>query len=245
MVGGGQAGGGAARLFFNVATAFRIDLVQPPWGGPDSAGVGFPYRGFDHVWATWGLAAKLSESLSFGISLERSYSQNAYVDGLFGISAAVSWRPYTAFGFAAVARDFNRPSPAVLLPLSSPGSDSAPVLDGRYALAMAFRPTGRRDVDIGLEAEYWPGVGGIQGVTGGGEWIPRGTLGVDVPGFGRAFASVAVSHLPNDRQRGVLGTAGLELHFEGLSVGGGALFGSGISPPGSSSTVAEYATVAV
>jgi protease-4 len=245
FVGCGHAWEVATPLFFNLSTALRIDLVQPPWGGPGSVGVGYPYRGSDYVWATWGLAAKLSDGLSFGVSLERAYSQNAAVDGLFGISAALSWRPYTNFGFAAVARDFNRPSSTVLPAVSHPTIDSAPVLDGRYALAMAFRPTGRRDLDIGLEAEYWQGVGAVQGVTAGGEWIPRGTVGLDVPGFGRAFASVAVSHLPNERQRGVLGTAGLELHFQGLAVGGGALFGSGISGPGSSSAVAEYGTVSV
>src|SRR5260221_5946817 len=41
MVGCGHASEMATPLFFNLATAFRIDLVQPPWGGPDSAGVGF------------------------------------------------------------------------------------------------------------------------------------------------------------------------------------------------------------
>jgi len=71
-VGCGHAWEVATPLFFNVSTALRIDLVQPPWGGPESAGVGFPYRGFDYVWATWVLAAKVSESLSFGLSLERS-----------------------------------------------------------------------------------------------------------------------------------------------------------------------------
>ena len=45
---------------------------------------------------------------------------------------------------------------------------------------------------------------------------------------GRAYASVEAAHLLNDTERGVLGTAGLELHFGGLGAGGGALFGNGL-----------------
>jgi protease IV len=240
-VGCGHAWEVATPLFFDLATAFRVDLVQPPWGAADSQGVGFPYRGNDYVWITWGLATKLGEYASFGVSLERSYSSNPYVDGLFGISAALSARPNTHFGFAAVARDFNRPSPIPLPPLSHPELSSVPVLDARYALAMSFRPTGRRNVELGFEAQYWQGWQSPQGL-GNAPWVPRITLGVDVPWVGRAFGSIEVTNLANDTQRGVLGTAGLELHFGGLSAGGGALFGDGL---GSAGTVAGYATASI
>ncbi len=226
-VGCGHAWEAGAPLFFGLSTALRVDLVQPPWGSAANEGVGAPYRGSDYFWVTWGLAAKLGDRAAFGVSLERSYSQNDPVDGLFGISAAVSWRPNTHFGFAAVARDFNRPSPTPLL------AGGLPVLDGRYTLAMAFRPTGRRNFDVGIEVQYWQGLD---------QWTPRGTLGIDVPGFGRAFASVEAAQLPDDQKRGVLGTAGLELHFEGLSAGGGALFGNGL---GNRASAAEYATASI
>jgi protease-4 len=229
-VGCGHAWEVATPLFFGLSTALRIDLVQPPWGGPPDVGVGFPYRGYDFVWLTWGLAARLGEHASFGLSLERAYSQNAYVDGLFGVSAALSWRPNTHFGFSTVARDFNRPS-SQLIPTRF--QDSFPVLDGRYAFAMAFRPTGRRYLDIGLELQYW---------QGSDQWTPRATLGIDVPALGRLLGSVEVAHLPNDAQRGVLGMGGLELHFAGLSAGGGALFGSGL---GSNGSAAEFVTASV
>src|SRR5262249_11460788 len=130
------------------------------------------------------------------------------------------------------ARDFNRPSTA-LIPAIGRQADPLPVLDGRYALAMAFRPTGRRNVDIGLEMQYW---------QGSDQWTPRGTAGGDIPRLRRAFGSVEVAHLPNDQRRGVVGTAGLELHFGGASVGGGAIVGDGL---GSSGTVAEYGTISV
>ncbi len=226
-VGCGHAWEAGAPLPFGLATAVRVDLVEPPWGGAGGVGVGSPYRGNDYFWLTWGIATKLGDRASFGASLERSYSQNNAVDGLFGISAALSWRPNTHFGFAAVARDFNRPSP------TPPSSGALPVLDGRYVLAMAFRPTGRRNLDVGLEVQYW---------QGSDQWTPRGTLGVDVPGFGRAFASVEAAHLPDDSRRGIVGSAGLELHFGGLSAGGGALFGNGL---GNADTVAEYATASI
>jgi protease-4 len=229
-VGCGHAWDLATPLFFGLSTGLRLDLLQPPWGGPDDVGVGFPYRGFDYVWLTWGLAAQLGERAAFGLSLERAYSQNAYVDGLFGVSAALSWRPNTHFGFSAVARDFNRPS-AQLIPTRF--QDSFPVLDGRYAFAMAFRPTGRRHLDVGLELQYWQGAD---------QWTPRGTLGIDVPAIGRLLGSIEVAHLPNDTRRGVVGTGGLELHFGGLSAGGGALFGNGL---GSKGAAAEFATASI
>jgi protease-4 len=249
MTGCGHAWELATPLFFGLSTALRVDFVQPPWGGPSTTGVGFPYRGFDYVWATWALSSQLGEHASFGLSLARAYSQNSYVDGLFGMSAALSWRPNTHFGFAAVARDFNRPSATLVrnangMPCGPLETECYPVLDGRYTLAMAFRPTGRRDVEIGAELEYWQASSHheLAAPSGNDQWTDRGTIAFDIPHVGRAFGSVEVAHLPSDTRRGVVGTAGLELHWGGLSVGGGALFGSGL---GSSSTVAEYGTVSV
>src|SRR5271165_2199768 len=54
-VGCGHAWGVGTPLPFGLSTALRVDLVQPPWGA-EGAGVGFPYRGNDYVWVTWGLA---------------------------------------------------------------------------------------------------------------------------------------------------------------------------------------------
>jgi len=220
----GHAFNAATPLPFGFATALRLDLVEP------ASGVGSPFNGGNYEWLTWGIAAKLGGTVAFGLSLERSYSRNAYVNGLAGTSAALSWRPNSHFGFAVVARDFNRPSPAIF------PSDSLPVLDGRYAVAVAFRPTGRRDIELGLEAQYWQADGGND------HWTFRPTLGLDIPSVGRAFGSVEVSHLANDSERGVVGTAGLEFHFLNLGAGGGALFGNGL---GSQGTAAGYGTLAI
>jgi protease-4 len=228
-VGCGHAWSVGTPLPFGLSTALRVDLVQPPWGASESEGVGFPYRGNDYFWVTWGLATKLGEHAAFGASLEHSYSENAFVGGLFGISASLSVRPDPHFGFTAVARDFNRPS-ATLQPAAS--GSSQPVLDGRYAMAIAFRPTGRRSIDFGLEMQYW---------QGSDQWTPRITLGIDLPTVGRLYGSAEAAHLWSDHQ-GVVGTAGLELHFQGLSAGGGALFGDGL---GSQGSAAEYVTAAI
>src|SRR4029077_10518717 len=80
----------------------------------------------------------------------------------------------------------------------------------------------------------------VQYYQGSNLWAPRGTLGFDVPAVGRAFASVELANLLNASQRGVLGTAGLEIHFGGLGVGGGALFGDGLG-----NSAAEYVTASI
>lgn len=229
-VGCGQAWQIAAPLPFHIGTALRFDLVQPPWGGPANVGVGYPYRGFDFAWLTFGLSVPIGERAALGMSLERAYSADTAIDGLFGVSAALSWRPDPHLALAAVARDFNRPSTTIIRP---PYEDNVPILDARYALGLAFRPTGRRNIDIGLELQYWQGVN---------QYTPRGTLGVDVPGVGRIFAGVDVARPFDGSNRAVVGNAGIELHYGGLSAGGGAMFGSGL---GSANTAVEYGTVAI
>jgi protease-4 len=237
-VGCGHAWEAATPLPFGLATGLRLDLVQPPWGASASDGVPFPYRGSDFVWLTWAAAMRFGERASLGFSLQRAYSQNPYVDGLFGITAGLSWRPNTHFGFAAVAHDFNRPAPALFPAIAGTNATTAaPVLDGRYTVAMAFRPTGRRDLDVGLELDY------RQGNEGSDVWTERATLGVDVPFFGRAIAGVEAVNLANDTRRGVVGTLGLEAHFQGVTAGGGALFGDGLG--GGDGSVAGYGTISV
>jgi protease-4 len=240
-VGCGHAWEVATPLPFGLATGLRIDLVQPPWGASEADGVPLPYRGFDYVWLTWALALRLGERAALGVSIERSYSSSLYLDALFGISAGFSWRPNSHFGFAAIAHDFNRPAPDIFQAV--PGTNAvrpAPILDGRYTLAMAFRPTGKRDVDVGLALDYRQGTS--QGSVDTSVWTERATLGVDVPMVGRAIAGVEVVNLANDSRRGVVGTLGLEAHFRGLSAGGGALFGSGLGGEGQ---VAGYATASI
>jgi protease-4 len=225
----------ASPLLFGFSTGLRVDYVIPP--SPS----GFPFNGADYAWITWGLAYRLSDSFSVGTSLQRSYSANAFTDGMFGISAAVSFRPDPHFGLALVAHDFNGPRESPL------GPGGSAILDRSFVLSAAFRPTGRRGLELGLDVACLDDVTpGDHCANGGGTYEPRATLGVDIPGVGRARGDVQVVHLGNDAQRGVVATAGLELAlgglFRGLSAGGGALFGGGL---GGSTNVGEYLTASI
>ena len=216
----------ATPLPWNFATGLRFDYVQPSWGGFNE-GVDFPYRGNEYSWLTWGLGLALSERVAFGMSVQRSYSQSAYLNDLVGLTAGVTWRPSSVIAFAAVAHDFNGPAIQALPP------DGLPILDRSYVLAMALRPTGHRAFEIGAELKY---------LEGSQQWLPKVTSAIDVPGVGRLRGDVEMAHLPNDTRRGVLGTAGLEIDFDHVSAGGGALFGNGL---GTTTSVGEYATLAL
>ena len=208
-------------VIWDISTGLRVDYITSPGG---SQGAGFPFKGADYTWLTWGVGYKYSERLQFGASIQWSYSENPYTSGLFGITAGISYRPSTRFGFAAVANDFNGPSTQKLPP------NGNPVLDQQYALGMAFRPWGTRAAELDIEGKYYQGLDQLR---------PRAVLGIDVPGVGRIRGDVEVNEIGNDARRGVLATAGAEIYFSSFSAGGGALFGSAL---GRESSVGEYAT---
>jgi protease-4 len=214
----------ASPLLWRLASGLRVDYISPP-GGPQ--GAGFPYNGIDYTWLTWGLAFRISDRLAVGTSIQWSYSSNSYTNDLFGISAGISFRPNTHFGFSLVAHDFNGPSMQPLPP------NNQPVLDREYVGAMAFRPLGTRTVELDVEGKYFDGTD---------QWRPRAALGIDVLGIGRLRGDVEVANLGNDSTRGVQATAGAEIYFNGISAGGGAIFGSAL---GRESSVGEYATASI
>jgi protease-4 len=214
----------ATTLPWKLATGLRVDYVTPPGG---SQGAGFPFNGVDYTWITWGLGYRLSDRVSAGASIQWSYSSNPYTNHLFGISAGLSYRPNTHFGFAAVAHDFNGASVQPLPPAGSP------VLDREYVLAMAFRPTGTRAIEIDAEGKYFDGVDDVH---------PRLAAGLDVPGVGRLRGDIEMSNIGNDSRRGIQATAGAEIYFSSFSAGGGALFGSAL---GRDNAIGEYATASV
>jgi protease-4 len=218
-VGCGYAGELATPLLWGIASGLRLDYVLPP------ARAGAPFDGRDYVWLTWGLAYRASDRVQLGATLQRSYSPNPYTDDLFGVSAGVSYRPNTHFGLAFVAHDFNGPT----ADKTAPGSE---VLRRSFVPAAVFRPTGTRAFELGLEARYFDP----------DHVRPRANLGIDIPGVGRIRGDVEVQDLENDARRGVIATAGAELYFDRFSVGGGALFGSGLD---SASSVGEYVTASV
>ncbi len=223
-VGCGHAFTASTLLPFGLATGLRVDYVTTP-GGPD--GPGFPYNGYDYTWITWGLGYRFGERFALGATIQRSYSTDAYLDGLFGVTAGVSYRPYTRFAFAGVVRDFNGPAPRLLPPRGQP------VLDRSYAFGMAFRPTATRAFELGVEAKY---------LEATDQLVPRVTAAIEIPGVGRARGDVEVANLGNDQRRGVVASAGLEISYQNVTVGGGALFGSGL---GTAQSTGQYGTVSI
>ncbi len=215
---------GAPLPFFDLATGLRLDFVQPP-GGPN--GAGFPYDGVDYVWLTWGLAHRTSERTQIGVTAQTSYSTNLYTDRLFGLSAGFSYRPMTRLGFSLVGHDLNGPSVQRLPPFGRP------VLARSWTGGLSFRPLQTRALDVGAELRYFEVLDA---------WRPRLTLGVDVPGVGRARGDLEVQNLGNDATRGVVATAGVEIAFGGFSAGGGAMFGNGLGSPQS---VGAYANLGI
>ncbi len=214
----------ATPLLWGLSTGVRVDYVTPPGG---SQGAGFPFAGQDYTWLTWGLAYRLSSRLQFGMSLQSSYSTNPYTSGLFGITAGLTYRPSTRFGFAAVANDFNGPSTTPLV------STGLPVLDRQFVIGAAFRPWGTRAVELGVEGKYYDVLD---------QFRPRALLGIDVPGVGRIRGDVEAANIESDAHRGVQATAGAEFYLGAASLGGGALFGSAL---GKGSSVGEYVTASI
>ena len=218
----GHGIGAATPLLFGLATGLRVDYVQPP------SSAGFPFNGTDYTWLTWALGYKLGRAVSFGASVQRSYSPNLYTDGLWGLSAGLTVRPYPQLALAVVAHDFNGPA-SIALP-----STGMPVLDQSYVMSAALRPTGRRELELAMDVRY---------LQGSDQWIPRASLAFDVPYVGRARGDVEMSHMTNDDRRGVVATAGLEIGLGGhASLGGGLAFGNGL---GKASSMGAYGTAAV
>ncbi len=211
----------ATPLFAGFGAGLRADYIMPPQGA------GQIYAGRDYGWLTWGVGYRVSERLQLGGSLQWSYGASVFTGDLFGVTAGASYRPSTRFGFALVAHDFNGPSSdRVLL-------TGYPVLDRSYVGAAVFRPTGKRDIELGVEARYLEVTETLR---------PRATLGVDIPGVGRLRGDVEVQDLTSEARRSVLATAGAELYWDRVSVGGGALFGSGLGDPES---IGQYATASI
>ncbi|MDB5214870.1 MAG: Protease [Myxococcaceae bacterium] len=214
----------ATPVIWGLSTGLRVDYVTPPGG---AQGAGFPFNGIDYTWLTWGVGYHVSPQLQIGASMQWSYSANPYTSGLFGITAGVSYRPNTHFGFALVAQDFNGPSVQPLPP------NGFPVLDRTYVGGIAFRPLGTRAIELDVEGKYFDVLDQLR---------PRAVLGIDVPGVGRIRGDVEAANIGNDTTRGIQATAGAEIYFNAFSAGAGAIFGSAL---GRDTSVGEYATASI
>jgi len=203
----GHSVGFATPLLFGLGTGLRADFAMPP------ETIGIPYnRGYS--WLTWAVGWHLSHRFSIGASVQWSYSPNPLLDDMTSTSVGATYRPTSRFAFALVAHDLNGPRSLRV------GPGGVPLMDRNFVGSMAFRPLGTRALEIGLEGKYYDGPEQLR---------PRATIGVDIPGVGRARGDVEIANLPNDRaDRSYVATVGLELGLGYLSAGGGVLFGNGL-----------------
>lgn len=176
----------AVPLGSSVATGLRLDFVEPPSGSVPRAGLSDPsYR-----WWTWGAAARLSDTISLGGSIQGSTGEEAYGNGLLSYTLASTLRPWDFLGLSVVAQDLGETS-------NRYGSR-----DSSLTLAFAVRPNGSRAMEFGLESKSF---------SSSNDWIPRATLGVDVPHVGRVRGEFQIAQ-PFDEER--VWSASLGLAFK-------------------------------
>lgn len=208
----GHAFSFALPLPFSVSTGLRLDLVDPP---SELAAWSVPFRA-NYQWLTWGLAFRTSDRSALGFSYKHSFSQNRNVAGINAWTAGFSYRPANMFGISFGAHD-----------IASPTSRTGKPLDAAYDLALAIRPLGTRVLELGLEGRY---------VTQGpGYWVPRATLGIDIPELGRLHGEFSMSD-PAEKvqQREWLGAALMDFGFNGykgaMELAAGSVFGNALGP---------------
>jgi protease-4 len=207
--------------FLSLSTGVRLDLLNPT----DRFQAVSPVPAGNYQWLTWGLALKTSDSSAIGVSLQRSYSEYALAQGLSSWSIGLSTRPFDGVGLSVVASDVN-----------SPHNEFGGGLDRSYDVALALRPFGTRVAELGLEAKYVDGRFECDGARTALEscsyWVPRATLGLDIPPLGRLRADVAVSDPADDDRRAWLASGALAFYMNSPSgsveLAGGSVVGNGL-----------------
>jgi protease-4 len=212
----------ALELPAHFGAGLRFDFARPNQ-------VAFPFDGMvvpgaalfprNYTWATFALGFAPGPGFAIGASVAHASSSNPSLDGLWSWNAAATFRPSPYFALAVVGRDLNEPNAPFY------------TLDRNVDIAIAIRPTGRRAFEIGLEDHYYDGTG---------EWLPRATLGFDVPYVGRVRGEVMTSDPTLGGKLYYTATAGLEIGIGTETIEGGAVFGSGVQSPGASNGAGFY-----
>lgn len=196
----------------SLATAVRFDAIDPP----ATLATWVPEFRANYQWLTGALAFRLSETSSFGLSYKHAYSESPLVDGIDAWSFGFSTRPANFLGMSFVAND-----------VGSPESRSGRDYGASYDMALAVRPFGSRVVELGLEGKYV--------AEASGYWVPRATLGVDIPELGRLHGEFAfLDPTEETTRRTWLASAVMSFAINGtagsMEVGAGTLFGNALGP---------------
>ena len=170
-----------------IATGLRFDMIDPPGAA----------RQANYQWLTWGMSLAGSKTASLGVSFQRAYSRDVGYDNLSSWSFGFTSRAHDGFGVGFVAHNINGPQ-----------KRSGMAIRPSYDVGLSLRPLGSRLIDLGLESRYVDEADGY--------WVPRATLGIDIPPIGRLRGDFSVVD-PEQvvREREWLATAGLEVDFNG------------------------------
>lgn len=206
-----SAQGHAFALGFHVpytplATALRFDAVNPPKSLNSIYGQSANYQ-----WWTFGLALAASDTSALGLTFQRSASESPLFSGMNSWSLGWSNRPWDHLGFAVTAHDLN-----------SPRSEVGLTLDRSFDFGVVVRPDGSRTFDLGLEAKYLDDTNGT--------WVPRATLGFDLPTSWRLEGDMAVTNPEDKKLREWQASASLVMQVNTQSASSefaaGTMFGS-------------------
>ncbi len=185
--------------FLRLGTALRVDLVNPPNAS------GYPA----YQLLNWGAGIKLTDATAIGVAWQRSYSDSRQFHGMDAWALGYVARPWDGLGLGIWGRAINAPL-----------SEGYYRLDPSLDIALTIRPFGSDAVEVGLMSTY------VYPRYSPDYFVPRASLGVRLPGFGRFRADVAISD-PDNRTgfRTWLATAGVAVNFNGPQ--GSSEFGAG------------------
>jgi protease-4 len=152
----------------------RVDLIDPPAGQPPAI---FGSRS-RYQWLTAGLSKGFGNG-ALGVSFQHAYSETNLIDSFDSWSLGYTVRPVNQLAFALVGHDIN-----------APRSRGGGFLSRSYEIGVALRPVGSQALELGFEGKFID--------TASPYWIPRATLGLDVPTLGRLRGEFSLSD-PDDR----------------------------------------------
>jgi protease IV len=194
---------------FGLGLGLRVDLLDPPSENPAAR-----FRNNSrYQWLSAGIA-KGTPGGSFGISYQHAYSENRLIDGMDSWSIGYTARPVNQLGLALVGHDIN-----------APRSRAGGFLSRSYELGVLLRPASTQAFELGLEGKFID--------ASAPYWIPRATLGVDVPSLGRLRGEVSVSD-PDDSAGRRAWLASVQMAFQmngatgSMELAAGTTFGSGL-----------------
>lgn len=199
-----------------IGVGVRVDVVDPPEDNPTAR---YGARS-NYAWLTGALAFAPSDATALGVSFKRAYSENPEIDTWSSWSLGYTVRPANPVGFSVVLHDINAPT-----------NDAGARLDRSYDVGLAIRPTGSRAVELGLEGKYVDAFNPY--------WIPRATLGVDIPSLGRLRGDFQLSD-PDERAQERAWLASVQMAFAfnqfagSMELAGGTMFGNGLGRTASS-----------